>query len=207
MKIEQAHEATEELLAAIHRLLPQLTEARTPPTLEQLDETVKGQTMLVARSDEDGEIIGTLTLIMYRVSSGLKGRIEDVIVDNSARGQGVGEALTREGMARANAGPRPDARADVDALPRVREPPLQAPRLRPQAHERLRLVAQIAATVRSGRVRCQVMETKVSQPVLPGSTTAKKACKSWATFRPRPVPGTGFLNCRSDPGRDVRRGR
>jgi ribosomal protein S18 acetylase RimI-like enzyme len=105
MKIEQAHEATEELLAAIHRLLPQLTEARTPPTLEQLDETVKGQTLLVARSDEDGEIIGTLTLIMYRVSSGLKGRIEDVIVDNSARGQGVGEALTREGMARANAAP------------------------------------------------------------------------------------------------------
>ena len=102
MRIEQAHEATEELLAAIHRLLPQLTEARTPPTLEQLDETVKGQTMLVARNDEDGEIIGTLTLIMYRVSSGLKGRIEDVIVDNSARGQGVGEALTREGMARAN---------------------------------------------------------------------------------------------------------
>ena len=102
MKIEQADEATEELLAAIHRLLPQLTEARTPPTLEQLDETVKGQTMLVARNDEDGEIIGTLTLIMYRVSSGLKGRIEDVIVDNSARGKGVGEALTREGMARAN---------------------------------------------------------------------------------------------------------
>ena len=102
MRIEQANEATEELLAAIHRLLPQLTEARTPPTLEQLEETVESQTVLVARNDEDGEIIGTLTLIMYRVSSGLKGRIEDVIVDNSARGQGVGEALTREGMARAN---------------------------------------------------------------------------------------------------------
>jgi len=36
------------------------------------------------------------------VSSGLKGRIEDVIVDESARGQGVGEALTREGMKRAS---------------------------------------------------------------------------------------------------------
>jgi ribosomal protein S18 acetylase RimI-like enzyme len=102
MKIEQAREATDELLAAIHRLLPQLTEARTPPTLEQLDETVRSQTMLVARADDDGEIIGTLTLVMYRVSSGLKGRIEDVIVDNSARGQGVGDALVREGMARAN---------------------------------------------------------------------------------------------------------
>jgi ribosomal protein S18 acetylase RimI-like enzyme len=102
VSIEQAHEATEELLAAIHRLIPQLTEARTPPTLEQLAEVVAGQTVLVARDDEDGGIVGTLTLIMYRVSSGLKGRIEDVIVDSSARGQGVGEALVREGMARAN---------------------------------------------------------------------------------------------------------
>jgi ribosomal protein S18 acetylase RimI-like enzyme len=102
VRLEQAHEATEELLEAIHRLLPQLTEARTPPTLEQLAETVAGQTLLVARDDEDGSIVGTLTLVMYRVSSGLKGRLEDVIVDSGARGQGVGEALVREGMARAN---------------------------------------------------------------------------------------------------------
>jgi ribosomal protein S18 acetylase RimI-like enzyme len=100
--IEQTHEATQELLEAIHRLLPQLSEARTPPTLEQFAEVVSGQTVLVARDDEDGAIVGTLTLVMYRVSSGLKGRIEDVIVDSSARGQGVGEALVREGMARAN---------------------------------------------------------------------------------------------------------
>jgi ribosomal protein S18 acetylase RimI-like enzyme len=102
MRIEQVTEATEELLEAIHRLLPQLTEARTPPTIEQLAETVAGQTMLVARDDETGAIVGTLTLILYRVSSGLKGRIEDVIVDQAARGQGVGDALVREGMTRAN---------------------------------------------------------------------------------------------------------
>lgn len=102
MRIEQVHEASEELVAAIERLLPQLTEARTPPTLAQLAETVSGQTLLVAR-DDGGRIVGTLTLVLYRVCSGLKGRIEDVIVDESARGRGVGEALTREGMARANA--------------------------------------------------------------------------------------------------------
>jgi len=100
MKIEQITEATPELVEVIERLLPQLSEARTPPTLEQLAETVAGETMLVAR-DDAGEIIGTLTLITYRVSSGLKARIEDVIVDESARGQGIGEALTREAMQRA----------------------------------------------------------------------------------------------------------
>ncbi len=102
MRIEQVSEATEELAEAIRRLMPQLTEARTPPTLEQLAETVREQIVLVARDDEDGAIVGTATLVMYRVSSGLKGRLEDVIVDASARGQGVGEALTREVMTRAN---------------------------------------------------------------------------------------------------------
>jgi ribosomal protein S18 acetylase RimI-like enzyme len=102
MRIEQVTEADDELVETIAELLPQLTEARTPPTLDQLRETVAGQTLLVARDDE-GRILGTLTLVLYRVSSGLKGRLEDVIVDESARGQGVGEALTREGMRRAGA--------------------------------------------------------------------------------------------------------
>jgi ribosomal protein S18 acetylase RimI-like enzyme len=101
MTIEQVTEATPELVEAIERLLPQLSEARTPPTLEQLSDVVTGQTLLVARNDE-GLIVGTLTLVTYRVSSGLKARIEDVIVDHSARGQGLGETLTKEGMQRAS---------------------------------------------------------------------------------------------------------
>ena len=102
MRIEQVQEATPELFEAIARLLPQLTEARTPPTLEQLSETVAGQTVLVARNDADDSIVGTATFVTYRVSSGLKGRLEDVIVDSSARGQGVGEALVLDVMRRAN---------------------------------------------------------------------------------------------------------
>jgi ribosomal protein S18 acetylase RimI-like enzyme len=101
MNVEQLREADDELVEVVARLLPQLTEARTPPTLEKLQETVSTQTVLVAR-DDDGRIVGTLTLVLYRVASGLKGRIEDVIVDESARGQGVGEALAREGMKRAS---------------------------------------------------------------------------------------------------------
>jgi ribosomal protein S18 acetylase RimI-like enzyme len=101
VRIEQVHAASPELVETIRLLLPQLTEARTPPTLEQLQEVVTNQTLLVA-FDEDGGILGTLTFVRYRVSSGIKGRIEDVIVDESARGQGVGEALVREGMRRAN---------------------------------------------------------------------------------------------------------
>jgi ribosomal protein S18 acetylase RimI-like enzyme len=101
MKIEQVHQADAELVAMFRALLPQLTEARTPPTRDQLEDVVSNQTLLVA-SDDDGNILGTLTFVLYRVASGIKGRIEDVIVDESARGQGVGEALVREGMRLAN---------------------------------------------------------------------------------------------------------
>jgi ribosomal protein S18 acetylase RimI-like enzyme len=103
MRIEQVSEADEELVEAVERLLPQLNEARTPPTLDQLVQAVREQTLLVARDESDGRIIGMLTLVFYRVPSGLKARIEDVVVDESARGMGLGEALTREAMARANA--------------------------------------------------------------------------------------------------------
>jgi ribosomal protein S18 acetylase RimI-like enzyme len=101
VRIEHVTEASEELVETIRGLLPQLTEARTPPTREQLREVVEGQTLLVAR-DDDGSVLGTLTFVRYRVSSGIKGRIEDVIVDERARGKGVGEALVREGMRLAN---------------------------------------------------------------------------------------------------------
>ena len=101
MNIQVVTEASPELVETIRALLPQLSEARTPPTLEQLEEVVAGQTLLLAR-DDDGGILGTLTFVRYRVSSGIKGRLEDVIVDESARGQGVGEALVREGMRLAN---------------------------------------------------------------------------------------------------------
>jgi ribosomal protein S18 acetylase RimI-like enzyme len=101
VRIEHVTQASPELVETVRALLPQLTEARTPPTLEQLQEVVRSQTLLVAR-DDDGSVLGTLTFVRYRVSSGIKGRIEDVIVDESARGKGVGEALVREGMRLAN---------------------------------------------------------------------------------------------------------
>ncbi len=53
-------------------------------------------TVLVARSQ--GEIVGTLTLVVFPIPSGLRGRIEDVVVDETGRGQGVGVALTQAAL-------------------------------------------------------------------------------------------------------------
>ena len=103
MKVERATEATDELVEAFTRLLPQLAPGRSAPTLGELDAAVSapGTTVLVAR---DGDaIVGTLTLLLYRIPSGLRGWIHDVVVDESSRGQGAGAALVDEAMRLAEA--------------------------------------------------------------------------------------------------------
>ena len=99
MRIERVRQADEELVAALARLLPQLSAEARPPALAELMEIVAtpGTSLLLAR-DDGGRIAGTLTLVVYRHPAGVDARIEDVVVDESARGQGAGEALTREAI-------------------------------------------------------------------------------------------------------------
>ena len=91
-------EVTDELVQAMAGLIPQLSATRAVPTREELERVVDEQTLLVARVD--GAVVGTLTLSVYR-SLRVKAMIDDVVVDASARGRGVGEALTREAIRRA----------------------------------------------------------------------------------------------------------
>lgn len=97
MKIQRATEATDELVEALARLIPQLTESRRPPTWDELQELAQTQTLLVARG-ADGRVTGTLSLVVYRIPTGLRARIEDVVVDEAFRGQGIGDALTAEAV-------------------------------------------------------------------------------------------------------------
>jgi ribosomal protein S18 acetylase RimI-like enzyme len=94
MQIDLVHQADDELYEAFQRLVPQLTNNNPPPTQEELVALIQepSSTLMIARSD-DGQIIGALNLTVYRVPTGIRSIIEDVIVDISARGQGVGEAL------------------------------------------------------------------------------------------------------------------
>lgn len=96
MDIQIASTLSDELFEAFQRLVPQLTENNPPPSRDDLAALVKSEssTLLVARADE-GRIVGAANLTVYRVPTGLRAIIEDVIVDASARGQGLGEALVR----------------------------------------------------------------------------------------------------------------
>lgn len=96
MTIERVTEVTDELVDALRRLIPQLSETAALPTPEGLADLLSRQDhhLLVAR--DEGRIVGSLTLVVYRMPTRLQATIHDVVVDEAARGRGIGEALTVE---------------------------------------------------------------------------------------------------------------
>ena len=83
----------DELVTAFERLIPQLSSSNPPPTASELTDLVSSDasTLFIARVN--GQIVGSLTLAMFRIPTGIRAWIEDVVVDSNARGHGVGEAL------------------------------------------------------------------------------------------------------------------
>lgn len=94
LSVEIVEEANDEVVDALNQLLPQLSSTATLLTLAQLRDLVDSAstTLFVARSE--GILVGTLTLAVFRIPTGLRGWVEDVVVDETARGTGVGEVLT-----------------------------------------------------------------------------------------------------------------
>lgn len=101
--VEVLQSVTPEIVAAFGRLVPQLSSSASPPDAQTLAAIVSSPavSLLVARSN--GEVTGTLTLAMFPCPTGLRAWIEDVVVDEAARGLGIGEALTRKALELAQA--------------------------------------------------------------------------------------------------------
>ncbi len=101
MYIGKVSELTDELYEALQRLIPQMGIHKTPPTRQDLRALLKapGATLLIAREpDENGEIVGVLSLTVYRVPTGLRSIVEDVVVDEKMRRRGIAEALVRHAI-------------------------------------------------------------------------------------------------------------
>ena len=102
--IAEATEVTLELIEAFQRLIPQLSKSNPPPTEEELKAIVtsRATVLLIARDPAvDDAIVGSLTLVLFRIPTGVRAWIEDVVVDGEARGRGVGDALNRFALERA----------------------------------------------------------------------------------------------------------
>ncbi len=103
MTVEVLTEVTDEVVEAFARLVPQLSATTVPPGRSALDRIVNSSAATVLIGRVDGRIVGTLTLVMFPIPTGLRAWIEDVVVDESARGQGIGEALSVEAIRLARA--------------------------------------------------------------------------------------------------------
>jgi GNAT superfamily N-acetyltransferase len=98
LRVDVVTEATPELHDALARLLPQLNARLEVPDMERLRRLVADPAvaMLVARDGD--QIVGTTTVIVYTTPFWIKARLDEVVVDAGARGQGVGEALVKAAL-------------------------------------------------------------------------------------------------------------
>ncbi len=99
IQVEECQTVDDELVGAMAALVPQLSSSSPAPTAEELRQIVASDAshLLVARNEE-GAIVGSMTLVVFRIPTGVRAWIEDVVVDNDARGQGVGDALNRRAL-------------------------------------------------------------------------------------------------------------
>jgi ribosomal protein S18 acetylase RimI-like enzyme len=99
MHVEEARAVSPELIRALGELIPQVSDTAPPPTEDELETIVSSPaTRLLVARDEAGSIVGTLTLVAFRIPTGVGAWIEDVVVDEGARREGVGEALMKAGI-------------------------------------------------------------------------------------------------------------
>jgi GNAT superfamily N-acetyltransferase len=98
LRVEVVRETTDEIHAALARLLPQLNPTLPVPDMARLQRLVADPavTLLVAKDGEN--IVGTTTVIVYTTPFWIKARLDEVVVDADSRGKGVGEALVKAAL-------------------------------------------------------------------------------------------------------------
>jgi ribosomal protein S18 acetylase RimI-like enzyme len=96
--VEKATQASDELVQAMQKLIPQLSSSNAPPSLSELNDIIASESSVLFVARVENQIVGSLTLATFRIPTGIRAWIEDVVVDESARGHGVGEALNRAAL-------------------------------------------------------------------------------------------------------------
>ena len=103
IEITEATVVDDDLVGAMARLVPQLSNSGSPPDAETLEAIVASDSSVLLIAVSERVIVGALTLVLFRIPTGLRAWIEDVIVDEAARGSGIGEALNQAAIERARA--------------------------------------------------------------------------------------------------------
>jgi len=114
MSVELIEQSSPELVAAMERLIPQLSRSAKPLTAQQTQALVDQDSLylFVFRTDkpviaadgnevEAGTILGMLSLATFAIPTGVRAWVEDVVVDAGTRGMGAGQQLVEAAVAHA----------------------------------------------------------------------------------------------------------
>ena len=100
MTVELITAATPEIHEAMGRLIPQLSHSAAPMSEADVQRFLSQDSvhLFVFRPDEadaqgNRPILGMLSLVAFEIPTGVRAWVEDVVVDEAARGQGAGFAL------------------------------------------------------------------------------------------------------------------
>ena len=99
--VEPLRTVDDDVVEAFARLVPQLSSSSSAPDEAELKAIVTSDGTVIFVARLDGRIVGSLTFVTFRIPTGMKAWIEDVVVDESVRGRGVGELLNRAALGEA----------------------------------------------------------------------------------------------------------
>jgi len=94
IEIFEVTKSNESTLKLVNKLLPQLSKSAQPLTSGKLEDIVQSTHVHLFIAQEGAEVLGMLSLVVFPIPTGIRAWVEDVVVDESARGKGVGRALS-----------------------------------------------------------------------------------------------------------------
>ncbi len=103
MSIELVTESTPELVTAVNNLIPQLSSSTPPLSAATVESFVNQESVYLFVYRQNSAILGMLTLATFDIPTGKRAWIEDVVVDDAARGNGAGQALVEAAIKHAQA--------------------------------------------------------------------------------------------------------
>ena len=114
MTVELITAATPEIHEAMGRLIPQLSRSAAPMSEADVQRFLSQDSvhLFAFRPDEadaqgNRPILGMLSLVAFEIPTGVRAWVEDVVIDEAARGQGAGFALVEAAVEHAkNVGAR-----------------------------------------------------------------------------------------------------
>ena len=91
------------LMMEINRLAAQLSDTAQAVSVDRISRIIDSENIHLLVAVDQGVVLGMLTLVLYIIPTATRAVIEDVVVDSTARGRGVGRALVHRALVRAEA--------------------------------------------------------------------------------------------------------